>query len=110
MNAAHTPGPWLVHSDALNQQERWVENEQGWNIAVLSPYLDASPANARLIAAAPELLEAARFDHVLQTEGYTLKAATMLGLADEYGMHGGSWLATRAREKRAAAIQKATGQ
>lgn len=62
-----------------------------------------------LLAAAPDLLEAARFDHVLQTEGYTLKAATMLGLADEYSMHGGTWLATQAREKRAAAISKATG-
>lgn len=54
--AKHTPGKWRVVSDALNQRDRWIESPQGWRVATLNPHLDASPANARLIAQAPALL------------------------------------------------------
>ena len=49
----HTPGPWEVEYDELT--EEWlVEWDHGW--AAVSGVMNGN--NARLIAAAPELLEA----------------------------------------------------
>lgn len=56
--AGYTAGPWHVLSDALDHQERWIRSPQGWEIAKMSRNLDASWANARLLAAAPDLVEA----------------------------------------------------
>lgn len=54
MNAKHTPGPWISR-----QPEKWcgryrVETPAGIEIAAVPQ----DEANARLIAAAPELLDA----------------------------------------------------
>lgn len=47
----HTPGPWRVHGELINSDSR--------EIAVIENYSSKRDgANARLIAAAPELLEA----------------------------------------------------
>lgn len=55
MTKQHTPGPWF-YDDSL--KGRLVINSERASVAVI-PYLDAEAiANARLIAAAPELLEA----------------------------------------------------
>lgn len=62
MSNTYTPGPWnydgeIVYSGTYTLQERWKKHT---NIAVM----DDAPnweANAHLIAAAPELLEAAEF-------------------------------------------------
>ena len=54
--AEHTPGPWIV-KHAGNQDEIWADRGL---VAELNLYLHGSTvtgANARLIAAAPELLE-----------------------------------------------------
>ena len=63
----HTPGPWRVKPDA-NIVEAQFRGE--WyalanigilninNLDVLLPYREQTPANARLIAAAPDLLAA----------------------------------------------------
>jgi hypothetical protein len=64
MNAAkHTPGPWVIN-DLYAETEIHGPQNSGAMIAVMRPWGMASDepnpqhANARLIAAAPELLEA----------------------------------------------------
>ena len=64
----HTPGPWLIQ-----QGDEWTGgivtlhgyNEDGtpiyWTVASYNRQRDEAKANARLIAAAPELLEALRW-------------------------------------------------
>ena len=63
--STHTPGPWLVQAG-----DEWADgivtleghNENGtpmyWTVASYNRRRDEADANARLIAAAPELLEA----------------------------------------------------
>ncbi len=63
MSAQHTPGPWCVNDLYADTEIRGPENS-GAMICVMSPWGiaadDPSPqrANARLIAAAPDLLAA----------------------------------------------------
>lgn len=58
----HTPGPWSIDQNAM---EHWMitaqnsERHRGY-IATLSTTNTQSEANARLIAAAPEMLEVLR--------------------------------------------------
>ena len=63
----HTPGPWTLHlrKDGGNwdYQVRTVKPHNpagglGCHVATVNKYLDDPSANARLIAAAPDLLEA----------------------------------------------------
>jgi hypothetical protein len=55
--SAHTPGPWLA-PDESDGADIWpVESDTGEHIADV---YSAFPDDARLIAAAPELLEALR--------------------------------------------------
>ncbi len=53
----HTPGPWVVDFDL-------IQDKEGYDIASTFPYGDPydeiQEANARLIAAAPALLEACK--------------------------------------------------
>ncbi len=73
---SHTPGPWVF--GGKNSWEIWSNakgESHGYAVAYLKPKLDNRPiqdeaereANARLIAAAPELLEALKGipDHIL---------------------------------------------
>lgn len=56
--AAHTPGPWTV--ERLGEGHQIVQ-KTGYVICAISPIISLRkdhPANARLIAAAPEMLEA----------------------------------------------------
>lgn len=62
-DARHTPGPWKAVEAAYNPPGwLWVQNGPGALLADVHQNkniaLDARNANARLIAAAPELLEA----------------------------------------------------
>lgn len=52
----HTPGPWIAHGDAVLWNNRSTYREL---VATTQGMLNAE-ANARLIAAAPALLEALR--------------------------------------------------
>ena len=64
--SAHTPGPWLIQQGG----DEWVDgivtlhghNEDGtpmyWTVASYNRRRDEAEANARLITAAPEMLEA----------------------------------------------------
>jgi hypothetical protein len=87
---AHTPGPWT----AEGENNCWVDgcNAEGQTALVAkvsfgSPATQEQRANARLIAAAPELLEALK-EMLLQ-----------------HGVRGGNGPSAKAR----AAIKKATG-
>lgn len=53
VNATHTPGPWV----AINRgyKSHVTDNGMNWNAEIVGP---GHGANARLIAAAPELLAA----------------------------------------------------
>jgi len=58
MSNGHTPGPW-----SIDKEERWVIHEpegKSGTLVVPEIYLDDDEAiaNARLIASAPDLLEA----------------------------------------------------
>jgi len=50
----HTPGPWVIHPEALGEHSIVTPDGRG----LIADIYGRSPANARLIAAAPELLEA----------------------------------------------------
>lgn len=56
----HTPGPWYVGREDQNTGEIEVVSEDRPYICLVFPGAidEVTPANARLIAAAPELLEA----------------------------------------------------
>lgn len=64
MNTKHTPGPWRVSTSnryAVNDFGRGIATTHGTDDANYSeffPSTEEAAANARLIAAAPELLEA----------------------------------------------------
>ena len=58
-NTKHTPAPWKIQSPKMTEQRLWLIGEDGVIAkigGVKSP--EEIEANARLIAAAPELLEA----------------------------------------------------
>lgn len=64
----HTPGPWTTSGDCYQEKGSWVVTIQSnnappeMNIAAeaLSEHKEQAIANAHLIAAAPDLLEAAQ--------------------------------------------------
>ena len=62
MNAQHTPGPWSVEIDHRNNDPEFirahVDGEMYDLASVLCDETGNATANARLIAAAPELLAA----------------------------------------------------
>lgn len=62
MDAQHTPKPWRVEWDHSWQREVIVADDGQWiaTIGESAIYTGDSKANARLIAAAPDLLEACR--------------------------------------------------
>ena len=65
MSAKHTPGPWVLHPTALHPAVRSVGTaETGPRRICTVGTMNGNPvdkANARLIAAAPELLEALKY-------------------------------------------------
>ena len=56
--AAHTPGPWIAVHCADDGGEFSMHAANGINVALSIGGTKSEAANARLIAAAPELLEA----------------------------------------------------
>jgi hypothetical protein len=57
---AHTPGPWTVTCDRDDDDERPLEivTSDDWNHRIAFPASNGNPDDARLIAAAPDLLAA----------------------------------------------------
>ncbi len=77
MKNSHTPGPWAVEQVPVNRakgEQLWLrilgalDNGTGGHlIANINPGWGAHEANARLIAAAPDLLAAAKlFDYAVK--------------------------------------------
>ena len=63
MTAKHTPGPWeYAKTSSLDDRYDIFVSQTGWTVArtVNNAHIEARNANARLIAAAPELLEACK--------------------------------------------------
>ena len=59
----HTPGPWQMGGELISKEGSNLEIASVWSESAnrkLSPRQSEADANARLIAAAPELLEAAQ--------------------------------------------------
>ena len=62
-NPGHTPGPWTAEydgEDAAFQCRVWQDRPDGFQVAAIIEGGDEGEANARLIAAAPELLQRAK--------------------------------------------------
>ena len=104
MKTEHTPGPWIAQITNIGEDpfERDERGNQYWEIKPVEMlfdgrYLDVtawtSEANARLISAAPELLEALQSAHMALI-GYTHQ----------------NEITHNALEKARAAICKATGE
>lgn len=100
--AKHTPGPWSYENEGQtvyvgNQIEgRWIAQVRGWGwLQKLKNGEEVQDANGRLIAAAPELLEAL----ILMVRTHEEPAETQLQEAREL-----QWI-----EKARSAIAKATG-
>lgn len=91
MSTKHTPGPWH-YQDRSDAYTHIVRNAEGNSIIVYAPQSTRpeAEANARLAAAAPELLEACQM---------------MLGI-----MALKNWEGDPVAEKARAAIAKATGE
>lgn len=61
MTTKHTPGPWAPHAQGASDEYCLLANERRWVIAFRQNgelYTAEQLANMRLIAAAPELLQA----------------------------------------------------
>jgi len=103
----HTPGPWKFGKELSAHSGEWLisydaaDRGQGIPIAETRPGSGQESANARLIAAAPELLEA-------------LEAALACGLVPKMtakdGGAAGRIKAVQAGDKVRAAIAKARGE
>lgn len=100
--AVHTPGPWYV--DALSETAGlMIKPDRGQVICELDghPEMARTIADARLIAAAPELLEAAQY--ALRSLKYWRDACV------QNGEHDSSWVLLQ-NEIRAAVTKATTGQ
>jgi hypothetical protein len=60
-SSAYTPAPWNYSNTAGSHQFAVYEQEIGQDIAIVYNRNEHSEANARLISAAPELLEACKY-------------------------------------------------
>lgn len=67
MNTPHTPGPWAIDSDVSTDVIRMDGSRDRIGVADCmsfdGPEIEECEANARLIAAAPDLLEAVLLAH-----------------------------------------------
>lgn len=102
-NSMHTPGPWRAVGFSPDRVHPYVEDSEGRSIcAVRARYrtmeeFKRAEADARLIASAPELLEACKAIAAYQA---LIESDATTGLIEAYA---------RAFEGASAAIKKATG-
>lgn len=54
----HTPGPWIIETDLENSEHIIIVDSRTESYILAGPFNENHRADARLIAAAPELLEA----------------------------------------------------
>ena len=101
MDAKHTPGPWWTKREGFSTVYVEARIEGGWiqEVAACGPTeagQEQQEANARLIAAAPELLEALK-----EIADYWNRGR------NDMAMHDACWHAIHTAEE---AIAKATGE
>jgi len=100
----HTPGPWAIEPDALGEYS--IVTDNGGTIADI---YGRNPANARLIAAAPDLLAALErlvtLMHIVGDEPFRNGVTDSTGSIDEGVVIASDWL-----HDARAAIAEATGQ
>lgn len=74
LKAKHTPGPWSIREGEGKDNTKWIDGNDGLVLAYVSDknLKDTSlrDANAQLIAAAPELLEALKEVHKYLCDDY----------------------------------------
>lgn len=105
-DAKHTPGPWIYYADLPSTEPNWHIVTTANKMRVLAnvhiePGNAMDEANARLIAAAPDLLAAS-----MKAANELRQAARALAKA---GDHKAAAVADMAEERTRAAIAKATG-
>ena len=82
MTSKHTPGPWWIGIETDKGEVEVVSDDRPYICMVLPGAIDGlTLANARLIAAAPELLEA--LTNVLDALGALTKRHELLNFMDE---------------------------
>jgi hypothetical protein len=81
-NPQHTPGPWNAYlPDADSEHYYEVHDGYGRTATVYGDDSEAA-ANARLIAAAPELLAALRLYFTADSESFVTAALAAIGKAE----------------------------
>lgn len=112
----HTSGPWSYRAHGTQCFDHTGAKRQGFQIVGPEPLGDMecgafNEADARLMAASPELLEVAVIEQQLHLAGYTKATARKLGPEAEeaYLISGVPGLNDWRRRKRESAIAKAEG-
>lgn len=110
---SHTPGPWKANETPHSNNQDWVVLDSGANghsRRVCAVYSDNAEADAHLIAAAPELLEAQTMGAELNTPDFLdWIAARLIHYGDNPNADFILSLRERAKSGRAA-IAKAEGK
>jgi hypothetical protein len=108
----HTPGPWELWRDGSGAMQISVGDFVICNRNPVEHRARESDANARLIAAAPDMLEALRIDELLHTVGFNQLAARQISNEARTAYAIGGTLALRklGDDKRRTAIAKAEGR
>ena len=116
----HTPGPWYLrtnrHTDTQGREWGWIDTAPAGGQQRRIPGVEVtwtrgavSHANARLIAAAPELLEACELNETFSTDGPTLIEYVAHELERHHVLIAAGEL-RRMAELQRAAIHKARGE
>jgi hypothetical protein len=71
---AHTPGPWKVNVTSVHT---WIQDGTSYAVARICKTSKEADGNARLIAAAPELLQMLEFVHLGLEAGHVTAVMTM---------------------------------
>ena len=79
MKTKHTPGPWKINQTTLYRGEEMISDESGQFIAGISNR-DESEANAKLIAAAPEMLDALKAVYDLIDSGVLVRDTSFVSV------------------------------
>ena len=112
MSPKHTPGPWTLNAGKVRNRSRSIVADVRDTEHDNPPTREAAEANAHLIAAAPELLEALRdMATIIKTPG-TVTDVEAEDLGVRYDMENGPWSAIcqAVIDRARAAIAKAEGR
>lgn len=110
MKTTHTPGPWIARPTAsLGPQFQVYPENDGHDIAIIYDHGNAE-ANARLIAAAPDLLATLQLDVIFHSRPFTKNSLADFKAAGYTGTEDGKEMRAWLESVKLAAIAKATGK